>query len=288
LPELDYDTIVSEVRGAVLAELDYVEEATTTANIARRFAGDTAVVVPVPHSYLSTGKVLTTGFIQGRKITDVLDELEARSETGDLQARRQLTDVLGQLMSGYLKQILLHGQFQADPHPGNLLVTDEGRVAILDFGCSKSLLPEVRESYLDLVRAFLTGDRARMGELFDRIGFRTRSGRHDTLHAFADVILTEFRKAMASGSFCWPDRESILEQATELLTALERDPVVVIPTEFVMIGRVLGTLMGLFTRYQPDIAFAEHVLPVLQGALFASGAPTVSAPTPGAAVASAG
>ncbi len=270
LPELDYDTIVSEVRGAVLAELDYVEEATVTSNISRRFAGDTAVVVPVVYPHLSTGKVLTTSFIDGRKITSVLDELEARSETGDLRARSQLSGVLGQLMSGYLKQILIHGEFQADPHPGNLLVTDQDRVAILDFGCSKSLLPGVRESYLDLVRSFLTGDRGRMGELFDRLGFRTRSGKPDTLHAFADAILTEFRKAMASGAFCWPDRESMLEQATELLTALDRDPVVAIPTEFVMIARVFGTLMGLFTRYRPDIAFAEHVLPVIDAAFFAA------------------
>jgi ubiquinone biosynthesis protein len=127
-----------------------------------------------------------------------------------------------------------------------------------------------------------------MGELFDRLGFRTRSGTPDTLHAFADAILTEFRKAMANGSFCWPDRESMLEQATGLLTALERDPVVAIPAEFVMIARVFGTLMGLFTKYRPDIAFAEHVLPVLEAALFAPSAPTISASPAECASASAG
>ncbi|HEX7478855.1 MAG TPA: AarF/ABC1/UbiB kinase family protein [Polyangiales bacterium] len=269
LPDIDYDTIVSEVRGSVMMELDYAEEAVMTLNVARPFVREDGIVFPVPRASLCTNKVLTTSFIEGRKITTVLDELDARAETGDLGARKQLSDLLGQLLSAYLKQILLNGAFQADPHPGNLLVTTDGKLAILDFGCSKTLLPEVREAYVALVRAFLMSDHARMGQLFTQLGFRTKSGKHDTLHVFADAILAEFQKAMTSGTFSWPDREAIVAQAGTLLVALENDPVVSIPTEFVMIARVFGTLMGLFTHYEPDIAFAEHVMPVLTAALFA-------------------
>ncbi len=272
LPELDYDTIVSEVRGALLYELDYAEEAHMTETVGTLLANEEHILVPMPYAQLSSPRILTTRFIEGRKITTVLDELKARAVAGDGSAQAELSSVLGRLLSAYLTQVLIHGAFQADPHPGNLLVTSDGKLAILDFGCSKTLLPEVRERYVDLVRAFLMSDRARTGELFDALGFRTQSGKPDTLHAFATAILHAFQKAMTSGSFAWPDRAAILAQGGQLLRALESDPVVTLPPEFVMIARVFGTLAGLFTHYEPDIAFAEHVMPVLGAAVFQTNA----------------
>jgi ubiquinone biosynthesis protein len=171
------------------------------------------------------------------------------------------------LLEAYLRQVLEAGTFQADPHPGNLLVTPEGKIVVLDFGCAQTLTPEVRERYLALMGAFMTSDRARMAELFTELGFRTRSGRPDTLHLFADALLTDIGQA-ARGSIRWPTREEFGARMASLLAACEDDPVTVLPGEFIMIARVFGTLGGLFARYRPDIDFVRHVLPVLGPALF--------------------
>lgn len=268
LPDLDYETIVTEVQDAVLAELDYGEEALVTARVAEAFGHKGRVLAPKPHPELCTSKVLTTTFIEGEKLTRRLDVLKASADTGDRGAQAELSNLLGTLLQAYLRQILIFGVFQADPHPGNLLVTPEGKLCILDFGCSKTLSTEVRRGYLDLMRALMQDDKRAMNTLFTELGFATRSGNPDTLHTFADALLVEFRKALENGRFEWPDKRELMARASELFEASERDPVVEIPSEFVMIARVLATLGGLFSHYRPDISFAEHVLPVLGSALF--------------------
>ncbi len=279
LPQVDYETIVSELRGAVLSELDYFEEAHNTRIVGDAFADDPRIVVPRPVAKLCTGRVLTTTFITGRKITDVLDEAHARAQQGDEPAQSELSHVLGLLLEAYLRQIFISGTFQADPHPGNILVTQEGQVVILDFGCSKTLVPAVKAGYVELVRAFMMSERERTGQLLLQLGFATRSGRPDTLMAFADAILHEFQQALQNGSFAFPDKRELSARATRLLAACEDDPVSSIPSEFVLIARVLTTLGGLFSHYEPDILFAEHVMPVLGSVLFSTPATTDTATT---------
>ena len=268
LPETDYDTIVQQVRTKVLAEVDYVAEATITASVSDFFSGHASIEVPRPVQALCSEHVLTTTFIEGRKISDVLDALAERANGGDAAAKAELSNLLGTLLEAYLRQVLEVGTFQADPHPGNLLVGADGKVVVLDFGCAERLSPEARDRYLALVRAFMTGDRDRMAELFSEIGFRTRSGRPDTLHAFADALLGEIRQMASSGPVQWPTRDELLARATKLLSACDDDPVVTLPGEFIMIARVFGTLAGLFARHRPDVNFARHILPILGRAMF--------------------
>lgn len=268
LPETDYDTILNEIKSKVLGEVDYLAEARTTATLAKFFDDHGSIAVPHPVAELCSEHVLTTTFIEGQKITSVLDALEARVTGGDRDAHRELSDVLGNLLEAYLRQVLQAGVFQADPHPGNLLVTAEGKVIVLDMGCAQELPTEVRDRYLGLMRAFMIGDKDGMTTLFTELGFTTRSGRADTLHVFAEALLTEIRQTALSGGVKWPTRDEMVARAGALLGACEHDPVVGLPGEFIMVARVFGTLGGLFSRYRPDIQFGKNVLPVLGGAIF--------------------
>jgi ubiquinone biosynthesis protein len=266
LPETDYDTILGEIKSKVLAEVDYLAEARTTATLAKFFDDHGSIAVPHPIAELCSEHVLTTTFIEGQKITNVLDALDSRVKEGDADAHRELSDVLGNLLEAYLRQVLHAGVFQADPHPGNLLVTAHGKVVVLDMGCAQELPPEVRDRYLGLMRAFMFGDKDGMTALFDELGFKTRSGRADTLHLFAEALLTEIRQTAVSGGVKWPTKDEMVARAGALLGACEHDPVVGLPGEFIMVARVFGTLGGLFSRYKPDISFGKNVLPVLGGA----------------------
>jgi ubiquinone biosynthesis protein len=269
LPETDYETIVGEVRSAVLAELDYRAEAETTGKVSAFFAAHEAIVVPETVGELCSDNVLTTTFVAGRKITVVLEELAARAHDGDARAGARISKILGTLLEAYLRQVLEAGFFQADPHPGNLLVTDDDELALLDFGCAGRLSDETRHRYLGLVQAFVLGDRERLARLFSEIGFVTKSGKPETLHQFADALLGEIRGAVLGGGVRWPTREEAVTRMTSLLRACESDPVIGLPGEFIMIARVFGTLGGQFAKYEPDIDVARHVMPVLGPALLA-------------------
>ncbi|HVW30639.1 MAG TPA: AarF/ABC1/UbiB kinase family protein [Polyangiaceae bacterium] len=269
LPEADYETIVREIRRNVLAELDYVEEASRTRRASAFFADHPDIVVPRPVDELCSERVLTTTFISGRKITAVLDELAALADAGDARAEARISAILGTLLEAYLRQVLEGGLFQADPHPGNLLVTSEDEIVVLDFGCAEVLSEAQRTRYLELVAAFVLGDRERLARLFSEIGFSTRSGAPETLLHFADALLGELRDAIRDSAIRWPTREEAVARMRALLRACEEDPVVELPSEFIMIARVFGTLGGQFAKYEPNIDVARHVIPVLGLALVA-------------------
>jgi len=257
LPRTDYDTILRELGAAIRAEIDYETEAQTMTSVADLFANDPHVVVPRPVESLCSKRVLTASFIHGRKITVVLDELAAQREAGDRSAQDQIDEILGRTVSAYAKQVLTGGVFQADPHPGNLLVTTDGSVVVLDYGCSQALSPETRARYLDLLAAFLCNQRERMDIMFRELGFVTESGDTKTLHLFADALLDELNRAPRADQ----PREPTAAVFVRLMEALQRDPVLKLPAEFVLLARVFTTLGGLFSHYDARINFTRHVLP---------------------------
>ncbi|HMJ11670.1 MAG TPA: AarF/UbiB family protein [Polyangiaceae bacterium] len=268
---VDADTLTQSIRSAVLREVDYRSEAESTRRVSEFFVNDSRVHVPAPVDELCSDRVLTTLFVKGEKIDVALNACAERRANGDAFAGYTSSAILGRLLEAYLRQVLELGTFQADPHPGNLLVMDDDRICVLDFGCTERLSPELQKRYVELFCAGISGDRQKVATLLGELGFETRSGRPDTLQHFADALLGELRQ-MASGNVSWPSSEQLAERARLLLGAYREDPVVRLPPEFVMIGRVFMTLSGLFARYQPQIDFGRHVMPVLGRALMAHGA----------------
>jgi ubiquinone biosynthesis protein len=160
-----------------------------------------------------------------------------------------------------VRQILVFGFFQADPHPGNFLVTSDGTLVLLDFGCARELSPAMREGFRDLVLASFAGDKASMEAIFTRLGFVTRSGRPDSLHVFADALLGQLKRGVMGGQEpIWRSREQTFGGAAEMLDAANDDPIVTIPAEFVMIARVMGMISGTMDHYRPDIDWFGRVL----------------------------
>ncbi len=263
LPPADWATIVPEIRTMVELELDYERELRTMDRLRVHFERLDGVRAPTPVEALSSARVIVSSFEPGRRVTDVLDELRAGEEN------QRVGTILGRMLEAYVSQVLEAGMFQADPHPGNFLVTEDDELVVLDFGCAKELTPAVRERYVALVQASLLSDSARAAELLDGLGFETESGRPETLELFAESMLSEFREGAASGELRFPDGDAVLTQARQMLRASERDPVVRIPDHFVMLGRVFGTLGGLFAHYRPVIDYGHHVLPAFSRALTA-------------------
>lgn len=257
LPPADYPTISRELAEMLRVELDYGRELVAMQRMADVFRDMPGVTVPEPVPELSSARVLVSRFVRGRKISVALDELAERD-------REALGDLLGRLLEAYLVQVLGQGEFQADPHPGNFLVTDDGTLVLLDFGCTKQLPEKMRTGFGAMLTAFVNGDTATLAELFVGLGFRTQSGDPATLHAYAEVMLRYFRQALAPGAeLRWPDRSELVEQMAAVLESSRRDPVLRIPQEFVMLGRVFSTLGGMFTHYRPSCDWPSRILPYL-------------------------
>lgn len=258
LPPTDIDTIAGEIERTVREELDYRNEAHWMSRIGEFLEDVEGVRVPHPVRSLCGRDVLTSEFVHGRKLTTVLDELKANGEES------RLGDLLGRLLDVYFRQVLQGGFFQADPHPGNLLVTDNDELILLDFGCTAQLPADFRRGYFEVLQAAMMNDSRAVGEVLMRLGFATRSGNPDTLQAFAGALLDQFKglfMTIGGQPFDWPDRDALISGASALLEKAEHDPVVKLPAEFIMLARVFGTLGGLFMHYRPKLDVARYLLP---------------------------
>ncbi len=265
LPTLDYDTIVTEVRASIGAETEFTREADVQERLADFFATHPRIAVPRPLRALCGERVLTSTFMEGRRITLVLDEWRDLRDAGDTDSGARLDETLGLVLEAYTRQVLEAGVFQADPHPGNLLVAADGTLVLLDFGCARELSPLARRQYAQLLIAFLGGDVTRVATLLAELGFRTQSGRPDTLLHFAEAMLGALRAAAQAddGGVPWLDQQQLATQARALLDATRDDPVVRIPEEFAMLARVFGSLGGLFQHYRPRLDWSRSMQPVL-------------------------
>ncbi|MFP6656292.1 MAG: AarF/UbiB family protein, partial [Myxococcota bacterium] len=122
--------LLTELTRHIGFELDFVREARFGARVRELFASDDRVVIPESYPEYTTRRVMVMELVGGIKITD-LERIEA--------AGLDPNDVVQDLMHVYVRMILAAGFFQADPHPGNLFVTEDGKIVVLDFGLSKEL-----------------------------------------------------------------------------------------------------------------------------------------------------
>ena len=144
----DLTGMVDEFRTAITLELDYVREAENLRLIGKNLAEFEAIVVPQPVDGYTSKRVLTMDYVSGTKVTAI-------SPVAKLDIQR---DVLATtLVQAYLKQIVLDGVFHADPHPGNVLVTDEGLLALIDLGMIGRISPQMQERLLKLLLAVSEG-----------------------------------------------------------------------------------------------------------------------------------
>jgi predicted unusual protein kinase regulating ubiquinone biosynthesis (AarF/ABC1/UbiB family) len=153
-PGLDVKGIAEEINERIVEELDYELEAQNQRSLARIFAGHPFIVVPEVVSSLSRERVLVSEFVRGVGFEEIKERSQAE--------RDRLGEIIFRFFLGCLYR---HRQFSGDPHPGNFLLLDDGRVAFLDFGLFKRMAAEPVELELAAQRAVTEGDAATLHEL---------------------------------------------------------------------------------------------------------------------------
>jgi hypothetical protein len=159
-PGLDPKAMGDEIRSRIDEELDYELEAQNQRTLARIYRGHPFIVVPEVFTALSHERVIVSEFVAGRGFEE-LKQLP--------QAER---DRLGEIVFRfYFGCMYRHHQFSGDPHPGNSLLLDDGRMAFLDFGLFKRISPAVAEFELEIARLGVAGDGVALIDHLHRGGF---------------------------------------------------------------------------------------------------------------------
>jgi ubiquinone biosynthesis protein len=140
---------LAEFKTSIFQELDYEREASNLTTLANNLKEFSQIVVPLPVLDFSSRSVLTMDFVRGTKIT-TLSPIARLDINGAALAE--------EFFKAYLQQVLIDGFFHADPHPGNVFLTDDGRVALLDLGMTGRLSSNMQEHLLQLLIAISEGN----------------------------------------------------------------------------------------------------------------------------------
>lgn len=257
----EFENMLFHLRKSLLRELDFTFEANNLHTIRENLAEFDNIVIPEPIDDYTTTRVLTMEYIAGKKITD-LSPLRLLEIDG--------TSLADELFSAYLKQFLVDGLFHADPHPGNVFVTDDDRIALLDLGMIGRVTQTFQDNLLRLLLAISEGrgDTAaeaavRMGEAkegFDRRAFDRRIA--DLINEDSDAILSR----MNAG------------KVTLEITKIAADCWFRLPAEFTMFAKALLNLdrvvYTLDPTFDPNAVIRERANEILDQNILKSMAPS--------------
>ena len=257
----EFANMLTDLRKSLLRELDFTIESQNLIAIAENLEEFENIVIPDPVEDFTTTRVLTMEYIPGKKITQLspirLVEIDALG----------LAD---ELFRAYLKQILIDGLFHADPHPGNVFLTPDDQIGLLDLGMVGRVTRGFQNNLLRLLLAISEGrgDEAaeaaiKMGEPkegFDRTAFTRRVG--DLVAENRDAVLSR----MNAG------------KVTLEITRISADCWFRLPSEFTMIAKTLLNLdkvvYTLDSSFDPNVIIRERATEILERNIIRSMSPS--------------
>lgn len=244
-----YETtrIVEQFRGSILRELDYQKEAANLAELRTNLEGFRRLRVPGTIDDYTTSRVLTMDYLPGTKITS-LSGLVLTDLDGDSLAE--------ELFRAYLKQILVDGFFHADPHPGNLLLTHDRCLAILDLGMVGRIQERLRDQLVHLLAGIAEGNGVQAAEAAMNIG-SPRQGEIDRVGFISAV--EEIVGAAKVQQISELKMGSVVLQVTKVAA----DAGLRIPAELTLLGKALLNLdrvgMALSPGFRPNDSIRRHL-----------------------------
>ena len=244
-----YDPVglVKEFRRTIRREMDFNREGHTIERFAANFAGDPTVYVPKVYWEQSGETVLTLEYVPGIKITE-FQELTSRGFDLKELARRGA--------KAFLKQVLDHGVFHGDPHPGNIFVLPDHVICMLDYGMVGRLSPELKQQLIDLLEALLHRDVERIiaqllysGELTDEADLKSlRRDLHEFIEDYYDILLQDLRVGR------------LLTDFIEILTQHR----IRFPADFMLLAKALIAMEGLGRQLDPEFNMIDYMRPYIE------------------------
>jgi ubiquinone biosynthesis protein len=256
----EFGNMLSGLRKSLLQELDFKAEGNNLVMFAENLSEFERIVIPEPVLDYTTSRVLTMEYIPGKKITDVsplrLVEIDGPG----------LAD---ELFRAYLKQILVDGVFHADPHPGNVFLTEDERIALLDLGMVARLITSFHDNLLRLLLSISEGRGEDAAETAIKMGeAKPGFNRSEFVRRVTDLVAEN-----ADANLSRIDAG----QVTLEITKIAADCWFRLPSEFTMIAKALLNLdrvvYTLDPGFDPNAVIRERATEILQRNVLKSLAP---------------
>eukprot|EP00897_Mesotaenium_endlicherianum_P000433 jgi/Mesen1/10390/ME000081S09789 len=241
-------------------ELDYVQEGKNQVRFANDMKALKNVTVPRVYTELTSQKVLTTSWVEGEKLSE--------SRAPDLSL------LVTTALNCYLIQLLESGFLHADPHPGNLLRTPDGKLCILDFGLMTEVTVDQRYALIDYISHLVNSDFERVAEDLVVLGFVPPELVDPEKTAAVVPQLTKVLGQLVQGGGA---KNINVAQVTDDLAKMAEDYVFVIPPYFALILRAFGVLEGIGLDNDPDYAIVEQCYPYISKRLLTDDNPRARA-----------
>lgn len=236
------DRIVDEFARAMMSELDYSHEARNAEKIASRVTE--GIYIPRVYWDYTTSMVLMMEYADGLT-------LSRRQEIVD--KGHDLKAIAEHLIDGLMHQIFIDGLFHADPHPGNLLVREDGKLVFLDFGLVGQLSEDMKEHLSALIIALMRRNSGGMIRAISRMGVIPEECDMDSLRSDIDRLREEYYDVPFA-------QVRIGKALTDLLSVAQRHRIM-LPSDLTLLGKSLLTLEGVIEMLDPNLSIIDMAEP---------------------------
>ena len=241
---IDWEGILGEFATVVFEEMDYVQEGQNAETFRANFRKWPEVYVPVIYWSHSSPRVLTMEFIGGTKVTD----LEALRERNI-----HPPDVIKLIARTYLKQLLEDGYFHADPHPGNLRVMDDGRMAFFDFGMVGRISAKLQSQLIDAFFHIVEKDVKGLTQDLINLEFLAPTVDQEVIKPVVEKLFTDYFNLKLG--------EIRFKELTYELAEVIYEYPFRIPPHFTYVMRAIMTLEGIGIAMDPNFIFFDVAKP---------------------------
>jgi len=256
----------TDIAQMIREELDFRQEARNIETLTRNFAANPTVHFPIVVHDRSTERVLTTEFVEGTKVTD-FEQLRVLGIDRPALAQR--------ILSVACQMVLVDGVFHADPHPGNIIVHDDGTFTMVDLGAVGRLAPDVKAGVPRFWNGIITRDPQQITAGLRQAGFISRDP-EDNDEGVAERAINYFQRKfleqVALDSFSLKDIQVDMRAKVEAMADLQKLDISFrdlsrafqVPKEWVLFERAALLTLGLCTELDPDMNPIKTVGPYLQ------------------------
>ena len=257
----EFGKMLEEVRRSLWRELDYRQEARNLSTLGANLLEFPRIIVPTPIEGFTTSRVLTMEYIRGKKVTQLgpLTRLDIKG-----------ADLAEELFHAYLKQILVDGFFHADPHPGNVFLTDDHRIALFDLGMVGHVTPQLQENLLQLLLAVSDGRGDDVAGIAIKIGELREDFSENTFRQSVAALVSEYQGSKM-------DQIQVGRVVLEI-TQISGDNGLRVPAELTMLSKTLLNLdlvgQTLDPKFNPNASIRRNAEKILQQHVWKAFSPT--------------
>jgi predicted unusual protein kinase regulating ubiquinone biosynthesis (AarF/ABC1/UbiB family) len=242
----DLNLIVDEFGTKLFEEIDYINEARNAERFAANFRDKPEVRVPSIYWRYTATTVLTLEWIDGFKLTDTKSILGVGLDP---------EEIIKIAVTSGLQQLLEHGFFHADPHPGNLFATPDGQMAYIDFGMMDQLDETTKETLVDAIVHLVNKDYTELANDYVKLGFLTPdTDIRPIVPALEELLGNAMGKNVGDFNF-----KTITDQFSQLMY----DFPFRVPAKFALIIRSLVTQEGIALSLNPNFKIVEVAYPYI-------------------------